>query len=72
MCRREVEFEILKVDPSSTGNYAVMPVDTKIPTSPQNVVVVTLQQRTALMKKLDMNDTTEYAGMVSKILASYQ
>ena len=72
MCKREVEFEILKVDPSATGNYAVMPVDTTIPTSPQNVVVVTLQQRATLMKKLDRKLTVEYASMVSGILASYQ
>ena len=72
MCKRDVELEILKVDPSATGNYAVMPVDTKKPTSPQNVVVVTLQQRKTLMKKVDMNDTVEYASMVLEILASYQ
>ena len=72
MSKREVELEILKVDPSATGNYAVMPVDTRIATGPQNVVIVTLQQRKTLMKKVDMDDTAEYASMVSEILASYQ
>ena len=65
-------MEILKVGPSATGNYAVMPVDIRIPTNTHNVFVVTLQQRKILMKKVDTKNTADYASMVSEILASYQ
>jgi len=72
MSKTEVEIEILKIDPSATGNYALMPVDTKIPTTTQNLVVVTLEQRVTLMKLFDKKDTIAYLELVKEIRTSYQ
>jgi len=71
MSKTEVEIEILKIDPSVTGNYAVMPIDVTIPTTLLNVVVVTLEQRTTLMKMFDKKNTPAYLQMVKEIQASY-
>ena len=70
MSKSEVKLEILKVDPSVTGNYAVMPIDVTIPTTLLNVVVVTLEQRTTLMKMFDKKNTPAYLEMVKEIQAS--
>lgn len=67
MSRADIQLEILKIDPSATGNYAVMPVDTKMPTTTKNLVVVTLEQRITLMKLFDKKDTPAYLEMVKEI-----
>jgi len=71
MCQIDIEIEIQKVDSSSSGNYAVMPVDTTIATSPLNVTVVTLQQRIELMKLVSSGDLGAYGRMLAVIKSSY-
>jgi len=71
MSKKEIQLEILKIDPSVTGNYAVMPIDVTIPTTLLNVVVVTLEQRKTLMKMFDKKNTPAYLQMVKEIQASY-
>ena len=71
MCQFAIEKEIQKVDSKSTGNYAVMPVDIKIATSPLNVTVVTLEQRVELMKLVDARDLDTYTRVLEAIQSSY-
>ena len=71
MCQFAIEKEIQKVDSKSTGNYAVMPVDIKIATSPLNVTVVTLEQRVELMKLVDAGDLDTYTRVLAAIQSSY-
>jgi len=71
MSQVDIEREIQKVDSKSTGNYAVMPVDIKIATSPQNVTVVTLQQRLDLMKLVDSGDLDACTRVLAAIQNSY-
>jgi len=59
MSRDELEAAILKIDPIAPDIYAVMPLDTKVPTASKNVIFVTLQQRTSLMKLVDKNNLSE-------------
>jgi len=71
MCQIDIEIEIQKVDSKSSGNYAVMPVDTTIATSTLNVTVVTLKQRVELMKLVGSGDLDEYTRMLTAIKSSY-
>ena len=71
MCQIDIEREIKKVDSKSTGNYAVMPVDIKIATSPLNVIVVTLEQRVDLMKLVDSGELDAYKRVLAAIQSSY-
>ena len=67
MSRDELEAATLKIDPIAPDQYAAMPLDTKMPTAAKNVIFVTLQQRTLLMKLVDKNNLSEYAKIVAGI-----
>jgi len=71
MSQHDIEKEIQKVDSKSPGNYAVMPVDIKIATSPLNVTVVTLEQRLELLKLVHSGDLDAYKRLLSAIQTSY-
>jgi len=72
MGQAEIEIEIRKVDTKGILQLAVMPVDVKQKTSPQNVVVVTLQQRKELLKIVKARDFDEYTRIITAIQESYQ
>ena len=72
MGKGEIELEIRKIDKEGVGNYAVMPVDAKIATSPTNIAVVTLQQRKDLFKLIKLGDNVGYTQMLTDIQRSYE
>jgi len=72
MGQAEIEIEIRKVATKGILQFAVMPVDVKQKTSPQNVVVVTLKQRKELLKIVKARDFDEYTRIITAIQESYQ
>ena len=71
MCQKEIEFEINKVDKQGTGNYVMMPIDTRKIITTENSVVVTLEQRKALMKLVNEKNIEEYTRTLLKIQSAY-
>jgi len=72
MCQKEIETEINKVDKQETGNYVMMPIDTGKRITTENSVVVTLEQRKALMKLVNKQNIEEYTRIVLEIQNPYQ
>ena len=67
-----IELEIKKVYPKGSSIYAVMPVDTTVVVGPQNVVVVTVEQRKMLLKLVKSGALQEYTRVCASIKESYQ
>ena len=67
MSKDELEVAILKVAPINPHQYAAMPIDARLPTTSQNIICVTLQQRVSLMKLVDKNNLCEYAERITEI-----
>jgi len=71
MCQKEIESEINKVDKQGTGKYVMMPIDITKPITIGNSVVVTLEERKALMKLVNKKNIQEYTRTVVTIQSSY-
>lgn len=66
--QNEIEQEIMKIDPNPRlGVYVVMPVDSSVIICPQNVVVVTAQQRKQLMKLVHTKKLQEYNRITAQL-----
>ena len=66
--QNEIEQEIMKIDPNPRlGVYVVMPVDSSVIICPQNVVVVTAQQRKQLMKLVHTKNLQEYNRITTQL-----
>jgi len=63
----EIEALILKVEPKSTGSYLVVPKDPLLPVSPENIQVVTKQNRKILLKFVTKGDHQAYIAMLLQI-----
>jgi len=71
MCQQEIEIEINKVDKQGTGNYVMMPMDTRKPITTENSVVVTLEERKVLMKLVNKQNIEEYTRILLEIQSAY-
>ena len=71
MSHREIETEIMKIDPKSNDSHAVMPFDPLTVINVANVVVVTMDQRKTLVKLFCKNKVDTYNSMVAQIRDSY-
>ena len=66
--QNEIEQEIIKIDPNPRlGMYIVMPVDSRAMICPQNVVVVTAEQRKKFMKLVHQNNIQEYNRIIMQL-----
>jgi len=66
--QNEIDQEIIKIDPNPClGMYVVMPVDSNVMICPQNVVVVTAQQRKQLMKLVHTKKLQEYNRITAQL-----
>jgi len=66
--QNEIEQAIIKIDPNPRlGMYIVMPVDSRAMICPQNVVVVTAEQRKKLMKLVHQNNIQEYNRIIMQL-----
>jgi len=68
--QNEIEKEVLKIDPNPLlGVYAVVPIDCTAIISPQNIAVVNLMERKALIKMFRVNNVDQYTQTICQIIS---